>query len=104
MSGSDQNISVDPLRESRTMDQDCQDDDMQDGSGKKVIVGICAMGKKSNSKPMREILTRMEEFEYITTIIFPEDVILKVSICCSIVGSLVSDAHCNQFDYIILIV
>lgn len=45
---------------------------------KKVIVGICAMAKKSNSKPMREILTRMEEFEYIKTIIFPEEVILKV--------------------------
>lgn len=48
-------------------------------TGKKVIVGICAMGKKSNSKPMREILTRMEEFEYITTTIFSEEVILKVN-------------------------
>ena len=28
---------------------------------------------------MREILTRIEEFEYITTHIFPEDVILNVS-------------------------
>ncbi|TRY63566.1 hypothetical protein TCAL_11569 [Tigriopus californicus] len=34
------------------------------------------MEKKSLSKPMREILTRLEEFEYITTLIFPENVIL----------------------------
>ena len=37
------------------------------------------MEKKSLSKPMKEILTRMGEFEYIKTIIFPEDVILHVS-------------------------
>ena len=46
--------------------------------GKQVIVGICAMEKKSLSKPMKEILTRIEEFEYIKTVIFPEDVILNV--------------------------
>ena len=44
-----------------------------------VVVGICAMEKKSLSKPMKEILSRIAEFEYITTIIFPEDVILNVS-------------------------
>ena len=38
-----------------------------------------AMEKKSLSKPMKEILSRIAEFEYITTIIFPEDVILNVS-------------------------
>lgn len=48
-------------------------------TGKQVIAGICAMAKKSNSKPMREILARLDEFEYITTIVFPEEVILKVS-------------------------
>ncbi len=36
------------------------------------------MEKKSLSKPMREILTRLEEFEYIATHIFPENVILNV--------------------------
>merc|ERR1719376_1797447 len=35
------------------------------------------MKKKSNSKPMREILSRIEEFEYIQTLIFDEDVILE---------------------------
>ena len=46
---------------------------------KAVTVGICAMEKKSLSKPMKEILTRIEEFEYIRTMIFPEPVILNVS-------------------------
>ena len=45
---------------------------------KAVTVGICAMEKKSLSKPMKEILTRLEEFEYIHTTIFPEAVILNV--------------------------
>lgn len=46
---------------------------------KAVTVGICAMEKKTLSKPMKEILTRIEEFEYIRTMIFPEPVILNVS-------------------------
>lgn len=49
-----------------------------EGEGKQVLVGICAMAKKSQSKPMKEILTRLEEFEYIKVIVFPEEVILKV--------------------------
>lgn len=46
-------------------------------TGKQVVAGICAMAKKSNSKPMREILARLDEFDYIKTIIFPEETILK---------------------------
>lgn len=53
------------------------EDDL-DGEGKQVLVGICAMAKKSQSKPMKEILTRLEEFEYIKVIVFGEEVILKV--------------------------
>ena len=48
------------------------------GYKKAVTVGICAMEKKSLSKPMKEILTRLEEFEYINTTIFPEAIILNV--------------------------
>ncbi|XP_042146437.1 inositol hexakisphosphate and diphosphoinositol-pentakisphosphate kinase isoform X6 [Ixodes scapularis] len=48
--------------------------------GKQVLVGICAMSKKSQSKPMKEILTRLEEFEYIKTVVFPEEVILNESV------------------------
>ena len=42
-----------------------------------VVVGVCAMEKKTLSKPMKEILTRLEEFEYIKTYIFSEKVILE---------------------------
>ncbi|XP_074605166.1 inositol hexakisphosphate and diphosphoinositol-pentakisphosphate kinase isoform X2 [Brevipalpus obovatus] len=42
-----------------------------------VKVGVCAMSKKSTCKPMREILTRLEEFEYIQTTVFLEETILK---------------------------
>lgn len=55
------------------------ENDIDDLDTKQVIVGICAMEKKSRSKPMREILTRLEEFEYIRTVVFPEEVILKVA-------------------------
>ncbi|XP_039746764.1 inositol hexakisphosphate and diphosphoinositol-pentakisphosphate kinase isoform X2 [Pararge aegeria] len=48
-----------------------------DGGGKKVVVGVCAMAKKSQSKPMKEILTRLDEFEFIKMLVFPEEVILK---------------------------
>ncbi|XP_033624423.1 inositol hexakisphosphate and diphosphoinositol-pentakisphosphate kinase 2-like isoform X2 [Asterias rubens] len=43
----------------------------------KGTIGICAMAKKSSSKPMREILTRLEIFEHIEIIIFKEEVILN---------------------------
>nr|XP_049695261.1 inositol hexakisphosphate and diphosphoinositol-pentakisphosphate kinase 2 isoform X9 [Helicoverpa armigera] len=52
-------------------------DPHSDGGGKKVVVGVCAMAKKSQSKPMKEILTRLDEFEYIKMLVFPEEVILK---------------------------
>ncbi|XP_059094253.1 inositol hexakisphosphate and diphosphoinositol-pentakisphosphate kinase 2-like isoform X9 [Tigriopus californicus] len=61
---------------SRTGFIDEEEEDDSQNKGKQVVVGICAMEKKSLSKPMREILTRLEEFEYITTLIFPENVIL----------------------------
>jgi len=50
----------------------------EETEGKQVIVGVCAMEKKTLSKPMKEILTRLEEFEYIKTCIFTEKVILEV--------------------------
>lgn len=63
---------------------------------KQVVVGICAMEKKSGSKPMKEILTRLEEFEFIRTVIFPEDVILKVG---GSTGMTVLDGDC-LFTYL----
>lgn len=58
-----------------TFDQESTDSDS--GAGKQVIVCICAMDKKSQSKPMREILTRLEEFEYIKTLVMTEEAILN---------------------------
>ncbi|XP_049867406.1 inositol hexakisphosphate and diphosphoinositol-pentakisphosphate kinase isoform X3 [Pectinophora gossypiella] len=55
----------------------CESLDPHCDGGKKVVVGVCAMAKKSQSKPMKEILTRLDEFEYIKMLVFPEEVILK---------------------------
>ncbi|XP_050955145.1 inositol hexakisphosphate and diphosphoinositol-pentakisphosphate kinase 2 isoform X4 [Labeo rohita] len=49
----------------------------EDQSERQIVVGICAMMKKSKSKPMTEILERLCKFEYITVVIFPEEVILN---------------------------
>ena len=43
---------------------------------RKITVGICAMSKKSKSKPMNEILTRLKKYMQLNTLIFDEDVIL----------------------------
>ncbi|MGH0160952.1 UNVERIFIED_CONTAM: hypothetical protein FKN15_067369 [Acipenser sinensis] len=44
---------------------------------RQIVIGICAMAKKSKSKPMKEILERLCLFKYITVVIFEEDVILN---------------------------
>lgn len=44
---------------------------------RQIVVGICAMTKKSNSKPMTQILERLCKFDYIDVVIFPEEVILE---------------------------
>lgn len=62
------------------------DDELSGDEGNQVLVGICAMAKKSQSKPMNEILTRLREFEYLKMIVFPEDVILKVHLCFIMFG------------------
>lgn len=51
------------------------DDDEEDGGH--VKVGVCAMAKKSRSRPMQEILERLVRFKHIETFIFDEDVILN---------------------------
>jgi len=44
---------------------------------RQIVVGICAMAKKTNSKPMQEILTRLDLFQYISICMFPESTILN---------------------------
>nr|CAH7742232.1 unnamed protein product [Callosobruchus chinensis] len=63
-----------------TSDVSLSPQDMDDDGGKVVIVGVCAMEKKTQSKPMKEILTRLQEFEYIKVIVFQEDFILQKSV------------------------
>lgn len=63
---------------SREGEEDLDDVDGVYDRDKKVIVGICAMDKKSHSKPMKEILKRLEDyFEFIEPLIFEESVILN---------------------------
>ncbi|XP_039614830.1 inositol hexakisphosphate and diphosphoinositol-pentakisphosphate kinase 2 isoform X2 [Polypterus senegalus] len=59
-------------------EEDDDDDEEYDSPPERqIIVGICAMAKKSKSKPMKEILERLCLFKYITVVIFEEDVILN---------------------------
>ncbi|XP_064645271.1 inositol hexakisphosphate and diphosphoinositol-pentakisphosphate kinase 2-like isoform X5 [Lineus longissimus] len=51
--------------------------DVDDDDRRMISVGICAMGKKSKSQPMQEILDRLDRFEYIKTIIFAEETIMN---------------------------
>ncbi|XP_056428069.1 inositol hexakisphosphate and diphosphoinositol-pentakisphosphate kinase 1 isoform X2 [Hyla sarda] len=44
---------------------------------RQIVVGICAMTKKSKSKPMTQILERLCKFDYITVVIMSEDIILN---------------------------
>ncbi|XP_053091424.1 inositol hexakisphosphate and diphosphoinositol-pentakisphosphate kinase 2 isoform X16 [Pangasianodon hypophthalmus] len=60
---------------SEPYDEEEEDDDL--ASERQIVVGICSMMKKSNSKPMTQIMERLCKFEYITVVIFPEDVILN---------------------------
>ncbi|XP_042080569.1 inositol hexakisphosphate and diphosphoinositol-pentakisphosphate kinase 1 isoform X1 [Maylandia zebra] len=53
------------------------DDDDESPSERQIVVGICAMTKKSKSKPMTQILERLCKFDYIDVVIFPEEVILE---------------------------
>ncbi|XP_016516977.1 inositol hexakisphosphate and diphosphoinositol-pentakisphosphate kinase 2 isoform X18 [Poecilia formosa] len=49
----------------------------ESSSERQIVVGICAMMKKSKSKPMIQILERLCKFDYIDVVIFPEEVILE---------------------------
>ncbi|NXE57076.1 VIP1 kinase, partial [Casuarius casuarius] len=53
------------------------DEEEESPPDRQIVVGICAMTKKSKSKPMTQILERLCKFEYITVVIMGEDVILN---------------------------
>uniref|UniRef100_A0A673KKL3 Inositol hexakisphosphate and diphosphoinositol-pentakisphosphate kinase n=1 Tax=Sinocyclocheilus rhinocerous TaxID=307959 RepID=A0A673KKL3_9TELE len=74
----DESEGLDDCASMRT-DMELYEDDLEDDSPPEcqIVVGICCMMKKSKSKPMTQILERLCKFEYITVVIFPEDVILN---------------------------
>ncbi|KAF4110837.1 inositol hexakisphosphate and diphosphoinositol-pentakisphosphate kinase 1 isoform X5 [Onychostoma macrolepis] len=74
----DESEGLDDYASMRT-DMELYEDDLEDDSPpeRQIVVGICCMMKKSKSKPMTQILERLCKFEYITVVIFPEDVILN---------------------------
>ncbi|XP_056393493.1 inositol hexakisphosphate and diphosphoinositol-pentakisphosphate kinase 2 isoform X2 [Hyla sarda] len=72
---------VDNLYEHIEDDDDDDDDEEYDSPPERqIVVGICAMAKKSKSKPMKEILERLSLFKYITVVIIEEDVIQNESV------------------------
>ncbi|KAM9493603.1 inositol hexakisphosphate and diphosphoinositol-pentakisphosphate kinase 2 isoform 2-T4 [Clarias gariepinus] len=76
--GEDESEGLDGYGSMRT-DMELYEDDLEADSPpeRQIVVGICCMMKKSKSKPMTQILERLCKFEYITVVIFPEDVILN---------------------------
>ncbi|XP_068103565.1 inositol hexakisphosphate and diphosphoinositol-pentakisphosphate kinase 2 isoform X7 [Hyperolius riggenbachi] len=70
--------NVDNIYEHIDEDDDDDDDEEYDSPPERqIVVGICAMAKKSRSKPMKEILERLSLFKYITVVIIDEEVILN---------------------------
>ncbi|XP_061103172.1 inositol hexakisphosphate and diphosphoinositol-pentakisphosphate kinase 2-like isoform X4 [Conger conger] len=73
----DESESLDDCSMRTDMELYEDDEDADSPPERQIVVGICSMMKKSKSKPMTQILERLCKFEYITVVIFPEDVILN---------------------------
>ncbi|XP_063066200.1 inositol hexakisphosphate and diphosphoinositol-pentakisphosphate kinase 2 isoform X3 [Engraulis encrasicolus] len=58
-------------------DEEEDDEEYDSPPERQIVVGICAMAKKSKSKPMKEILERLCLFKYITVVTLEEEVILN---------------------------
>ncbi|XP_036962409.1 inositol hexakisphosphate and diphosphoinositol-pentakisphosphate kinase 1 isoform X2 [Acanthopagrus latus] len=58
-------------------EEEMEDNEDESPPERQIVVGICAMMKKSKSKPMTQILERLCKFDYINVVIFPEEVILE---------------------------
>uniref|UniRef100_A0A6I8RXK8 Inositol hexakisphosphate and diphosphoinositol-pentakisphosphate kinase n=1 Tax=Xenopus tropicalis TaxID=8364 RepID=A0A6I8RXK8_XENTR len=72
--------NLDNLYEHTEDEEEEEDDEYDSPPERQIVVGICAMAKKSKSKPMKEILERLSLFKYITVVIFEEDVILNETV------------------------
>ncbi|CAH1271214.1 PPIP5K2 [Branchiostoma lanceolatum] len=56
-------------------DSESQDSDYE--PDRPIVVGICSMAKKAQSKPMKEICARLEKFKFLKVLVFEETVILN---------------------------
>uniref|UniRef100_A0A672JGA7 Inositol hexakisphosphate and diphosphoinositol-pentakisphosphate kinase n=1 Tax=Salarias fasciatus TaxID=181472 RepID=A0A672JGA7_SALFA len=65
------------MRNEMFREEEMEGDEDESPAERQIVVGICAMMKKSKSKPMTEILERLCKFDYIDVVIFPEEVILE---------------------------
>ncbi|XP_070827518.1 inositol hexakisphosphate and diphosphoinositol-pentakisphosphate kinase 2 isoform X2 [Chaetodon trifascialis] len=65
------------MRNEMYREEEMEDDEDESPPERQIVVGICAMMKKSKSKPMTQILERLCKFDYINVVIFPEEVILE---------------------------
>uniref|UniRef100_A0A8C1M907 Inositol hexakisphosphate and diphosphoinositol-pentakisphosphate kinase n=1 Tax=Cyprinus carpio TaxID=7962 RepID=A0A8C1M907_CYPCA len=78
--GADDGEGDELLDPGRVLGYDCLYENVEeedDPPERQIVVGICAMSKKSKSKPMKEILERLCLFKYITVVTFEEEVILN---------------------------
>uniref|UniRef100_UPI003AAD914C inositol hexakisphosphate and diphosphoinositol-pentakisphosphate kinase 2 isoform X4 n=1 Tax=Centroberyx gerrardi TaxID=166262 RepID=UPI003AAD914C len=73
-------LGYDCLYENVEEEEEDEDELYDSPPERQIVVGICAMSKKSKSKPMKEILERLCLFKYITVVTFEEDVILNESV------------------------
>lgn len=53
------------------------DDEEEEHEYEKISVGVCAMAKKVNSKPMEQILSRLKSYDHFEINIFDESLILN---------------------------
>ncbi|XP_078606082.1 inositol hexakisphosphate and diphosphoinositol-pentakisphosphate kinase 2-like isoform X7 [Branchiostoma floridae x Branchiostoma japonicum] len=62
-------------RFSRSDSEQSQESDYE--PDRPIIVGICSMAKKAQSKPMKEICARLEKFKFLRVLVFEETIILN---------------------------
>ncbi|KAL2100250.1 hypothetical protein ACEWY4_004644 [Coilia grayii] len=70
-------LGYDCLYENVEEEEEDDDEEYDSPPERQIVVGICAMAKKSKSKPMKEILERLCLFKYITVVTLEEEVILN---------------------------
>uniref|UniRef100_A0A6I8PJP9 Inositol hexakisphosphate and diphosphoinositol-pentakisphosphate kinase n=1 Tax=Ornithorhynchus anatinus TaxID=9258 RepID=A0A6I8PJP9_ORNAN len=64
-------------QDSQLLEDQDEDEEEEEEEEPQIVVGICAMTKKSKSKPMTQILERLCRFDYLTVVILGEDIILN---------------------------